>query len=108
MLRTVLLISELRFCCGLSILCERMKRWFGFALFPAVGVALTLAAVYLLHSATLRIPADGSVQRALFITGDILLGVFVLVGAIYGSVRLAIYFFDNNESGSKGDQEVRR
>ena len=76
-----------------------MKRWFGFALFLAVGVALTLAAVYLLHSATLRIPADGSVKRSLFITGDIVLGIVVLVGAVYGSVRLAVYFFDNHSSG---------
>ena len=81
-----------------------MKRWIGFALFPAVGVALTLAAVYLLHSATLRIPADSSVQRSLFIAGDIVLGIVVLIGAVYGSVRLAVFFFDNHskDPGSTG------
>jgi len=76
-----------------------MKRWFGFALFLALGVGTTLVAVYLLLTATLQIRDDAAlVERVPLIAGGLFVGVVSLVGSIYVAIRCAVYFFGNDSS----------
>ena len=79
-----------------------MKRAVFFAFFLAVGVALMLAAVYLLLNATLRIPANGvSLKRALLVTGDVLLGVLALVGSTFIATHVAVQLFGKDSADKK-------
>ena len=76
-----------------------MKRAVYFAFFLAVGVVLMLAAVYLLLNATLRIPANiSALERALLITGDVLLGVLALVGSTYVATHVAVQLFGKDSA----------
>ena len=80
-----------------------MKRALAFALFLALGVATTLAAVYLVLSVTHGIPEDaGEVTRALAISGALLLSTAALVAAVYVAVRLAVLLFDKQEAKKSG------
>ena len=80
-----------------------MKRALAFALFLALGVATTLAAVYLVLSVTHSIPEEtGEVTRALAISGALLLSTAALVAAVYVAVRLAVLLFDKQEAKKSG------
>lgn len=78
------------------MLASPMKQVATVAAFLVVGVALTLAAVYLVFSATLQVPGEAdSLRRALLIAADVLLGVFVLLGSFWLATRLAVRLFDD-------------
>ena len=75
-----------------------MKRWFFAVVFLGVGVAMTLAAMFVLLRVTLRIPTVANpLIRAAWIGGTLVLGVAALLGAIFLAVRLAVFFFDNRD-----------
>jgi hypothetical protein len=84
------------------LLRKMWRRAAAYALFLAVGVALTLAAVHLVLDLTHRIPDGvGPVLRSLAISGALLGSVAVLFLATYISVRVAVALFD-------GQSEVRK
>ena len=75
-----------------------MKRALAFALYLALGVATTLAAVYLGLRLTLSIPENaGELMRSLAISGTLLLSTAALVAAVYVAVRAAVFFFDRTK-----------
>jgi hypothetical protein len=73
------------------------RRWLAFASYLALGVALTLAAVYLTLYLTARIPADGAVTRALAISGTLAVSTVALLGAVFFAVRAAVLLFDKKD-----------
>ncbi len=73
------------------------RRWLAFASYLGLGVALTLAAVYLTLYLTRRIPEDGALTRALAIGGALLVSTVALLGAVYFAVRVAVRLFDKKD-----------
>jgi hypothetical protein len=71
------------------------RRAVAYAFFPAVGVALNMAAVYLVLDLTHRIPEQaGALRHSLAISVALLLSIAGLFVATYISVRLAVLLFD--------------
>jgi len=70
-----------------------MKRGVLTAVFLAVGVALTLAAVGATWYATTHIPPGSGLERAALVMADVLLGAGLLVAAVYIAVHVGVYFF---------------
>ena len=76
------------------------RRWLAFASYLGLGVALTLAAVYLTLYLTRRIPEDaGPFTRALAIGGALLVSTVALLGAVFVAVRIAVRLFDRKPGG---------
>jgi len=70
------------------------RRWLAFAFYLGLGVALTLAAVYLTLYLTRRIPEDGAFTRTLAIGGALLVSTLALLGAVFLAVHVAVLLFD--------------
>lgn len=77
------------------------RRWLAFASYLGLGVALTLAAVYLTLYLTRHVPEDGTFTRALAIGGALLVSTAALLGAVYVAVRVAVLVFDNKKEARK-------
>ena len=77
------------------------RRWLAFAAYLGLGVALTLAAVYLTLYLTRRIPADGAFVRAGAISGALVVSTAALLGAVFFAVRVAVLLFDNRKEVRK-------
>ena len=77
------------------------RRWLAFAAYLGLGVALTLAAVYLTLYLTQRIPADGAFVRAGAIAGALVVSTVALLGAVYVAVRMAVLVFDNRKENKQ-------
>lgn len=73
------------------------RRWLAFASYLGLGVALTLAAVYLTLYLTRRVPEDGAFTRALAIGGALLVSTAALLGAVFVAVRVAVILFEKRE-----------
>ena len=73
-----------------------MKRWILIPIFLAAGVALMMAAAWVVLIATLRIPAT-SPFRAVLIAGDVLAGVAALVGSVYLALQFAVRVLAEDE-----------
>jgi hypothetical protein len=68
---------------------------------PLLGVALTLASVFLLLGMTVRLELlEDPIQRHLAILGTLVAGVFLLVGSVYVATRISVHLF----SGKEGEQ----
>ncbi len=66
----------------------------------ALAVGLTLAAMFVLVSATLSIAQMTSpVVRALAVAAELVLGVILLVGTVYVSTHLAVRIFGDDTRG---------
>jgi len=69
---------------------------------PLLGVALTLASVFLLLRMTVETELlEEPLERNLAIVGTLLVGVFLLVGSVYVSTRIAVLLF-----GQKHEQNA--
>lgn len=61
---------------------------------PLLGVALTLASVFLLLRMTVEAELmEEPIPRNLAILGTLVAGVFLLVGSVYVSTRMAVLLF---------------
>lgn len=66
----------------------------------ALAIGLTLAAMFVLVSATLSIAQMTSpVVRALAVAAELVLGVILLVGTVYVSTHLAVRIFGDDTRG---------
>ena len=70
-----------------------MKRWILITVFLGTGVALMLAAVGAVLYTTSHIPPGSALERAAFIAADVLLGILLMVAAVYFSVHIGVRFF---------------
>jgi hypothetical protein len=78
------------------------RRAAAYAFFPVVGVALSMAAVYLVLDLTHRIPdAAGPLWHSLAISGALMLSIAALLVSLYIAVRLAVLLFDNKDVVTK-------
>ena len=78
------------------------RRAAAYAFFPVVGVALSMAAVYLVLDLTHRIPdVAGPLWHSLAISGALLLSILALIVSLYISVQLAVLLFGNKEEARK-------
>lgn len=78
------------------------RRAAAYAFFPAVGVALTLAAVFLVLDLTHRIPdGSGRLWHSLAISVALLGSIAALIVSVYIAVRLAVLLFDNKGEARK-------
>jgi len=75
------------------------RRSLAFISYLGLGVALTLAAVYLTLYLTRHIPEDGPFTRALAIGGALLVSTVALLGAVFVAVRIAVRLFDRKSGG---------
>lgn len=73
------------------------RRWLAFVSYLAVGVALTLAAVYLTLYLTQRIPENGALVRAGAIGVALVVSTLALLAAVYIAVRAAVLLFDKKD-----------
>ncbi len=66
----------------------------------ALGIGLTLAAMFVLVRATLSIAQMTSpVVRALALAAELVLGVILLVGTVYVTTHLAVRIFGDDTRG---------
>ena len=71
-----------------------MKRILASIFTTILIIALTLAAMFVLVDATLRVTAIQSpVQRALAIAAEIVLGIVLLLGTVWVATHLAVRIF---------------
>jgi hypothetical protein len=67
-------------------------------------IALTLAAMFVLVDATLRVTAITSpVQRALALAAELVLGIVLLLGTVWLATHLAVRIFRVQEPPSSGE-----
>ncbi|HKD49754.1 MAG TPA: hypothetical protein VKB90_03100 [Candidatus Acidoferrum sp.] len=72
-------------------------------------VAMTLAAMYILVWATVRVTSlEAPLRRAAAMGAELLLGVVLLLGTTWLATHLAVRIFGTKESGSLGPSEVLR
>jgi hypothetical protein len=76
---------------------------------PLLGVALTLASVFVLLRMTVQAELmEDPLPRNLAILGTLVAGVFLLVGSVYFSTRLAVLLFSRKVPAEKPDGEIGR
>ena len=81
-----------------------MKQFFASIVTTLLTIALTLAAMYVLVDATLRVTAIVSpLQRALALAAEIVLGIVLLLGTIWVATHLAVRIFHVKEPPSTGE-----
>jgi len=81
-----------------------MKQFFASIVTTLLTIALTLAAMYVLVDATLRVTAIVSpLQRALALAAEIVLGIVLLLGTIWVATHLAVRIFHVEEPPSTGE-----
>jgi heme/copper-type cytochrome/quinol oxidase subunit 2 len=67
---------------------------------PLLGVALTLASVFLLLWMTVQSELlEDPIQRHLAILGTMVAGVFLLVGGVYVTTRISVRLFSGKARG---------
>jgi len=67
---------------------------------PLLGVALTLASVFLLLWMTVQTELlEDPIQRHLAILGTLVAGVFLLVGSVYVTTRISVFLFSGKDRG---------
>ena len=70
---------------------------------PLLGVALTLASVFLLLRMTVEAELmEEPLQRNLAIAGTLVAGVLLLVGSVYVSTRIAVFLFGRKTAENAG------
>jgi len=80
-----------------------MKRILASILTTILIVAMTLAAMFTLVSATIRVTSIASpLQRAVAIAAELLLGVVLLLGTVWLATHLAVRIFATKESSTPG------
>ena len=71
-----------------------MKQLFASIVTTLLTIALTLAAMYVLVDATLRVTAIASpLQRALALAAEVVLGIILLLGTVWVATHLAVRIF---------------
>lgn len=81
-----------------------MKQLFASIVTTLLTIALTLAAMYVLVDATLRVTAITSpLQRALALAAEIVLGIVLLLGTIWVATHLAVRIFHVEEPPAAGE-----
>jgi hypothetical protein len=81
-----------------------MKRLFASIVTTLLTIALTLAAMYVLVDATLRVTAIASpLQRALALAAEVVLGIVLLLGTVWVATHLAVRIFHVEESPTTGE-----
>jgi len=69
---------------------------------PLFGVALTLASVFLLLYMTVQSELmESPLARNLAMLGTLIAGVFLLVGSVYASTRIAVLLFSGESPREK-------
>jgi len=80
-----------------------MKRIFAAVLTTLLIIAMTLAAMFLLVYATLKVTAiQSAVQRAVAMGAEIVLGIVLLLGTTWLATHLAVRIFHVEERSSSG------
>ena len=81
-----------------------MKRLFASIVTTLLTIALTLAAMYVLVDATLRVTAIVSpLQRALALAAEVVLGIVLLLGTVWVATHLAVRIFQVEEPPPAGE-----
>jgi thiol:disulfide interchange protein len=82
-----------------------MKQIFASILTTVLIIALTLAAMFALVGATLKVTAiESPVERAFAIGAELVLGIVLLLGTVWVATHLAVRIFHVQESkSSAGD-----
>jgi hypothetical protein len=81
-----------------------MKQLFASIVTTLLTIALTLAAMYVLVDATLRVTAIASpLQRALALAAEVVLGIVLLLGTIWVATHLAVRIFHAKEPPFTGE-----
>jgi hypothetical protein len=81
-----------------------MKQLFASIVTTLLTIALTLAAMYVLVDATLRVTAITSpFQRALALAAEVVLGIVLLLGTIWVATHLAVRIFQVEDPPSAGE-----
>ena len=84
-----------------------MKQIFASVLTTVLIIALTLAAMFALVGATLKVTAIQSpVQRAFAIGAELVLGIVLLLGTVWVATHLAVRIFQVQEPPSAGDSHA--
>jgi len=80
-----------------------MKRALASIFTTVLIIAMTLAAMFVLVDATLRVNAiQSSLQRALAIAAELVLGVVLLLGTVWLATHLAVRIFHVQDPPSGG------
>jgi len=80
-----------------------MKRIFASALTTILIVAMTLAAMFTLVRTTVYVTSiESSLQRAIAIAAELLLGVVLLLGTVWLATHLAVRIFGVKEPTAPG------
>jgi hypothetical protein len=81
-----------------------MKQLFASIVTMLLTIALTLAAMYVLVDATLRVTAIASpLQRALALAAEVVLGIVLLLGTVWVATHLAVRIFHVEDSPAAGE-----
>ncbi|HYR41691.1 MAG TPA: hypothetical protein VER98_01600 [Terriglobia bacterium] len=81
-----------------------MKRILASILTTLLIIVMTLAAMFVLVGATLKVTAIASpVQRAVAIGAEIVLGIVLLLGTVWLATHLAVRIFRIEEAQSTGE-----
>lgn len=81
-----------------------MKQFLASILTTVLIVAMTLAAMFVLVDATLRVTAISSpVQRAVAIGAELVLGIVLLLGTVWLATHLAVRIFHVQDPRSTGE-----
>jgi len=76
---------------------------------PLLGVALTLASVFLLLQMTVKAELmEDPLPRNLAILGTLVAGVLLLVGSVYLSTRIGVFLFSRQAPEEKPGGEIGR
>jgi hypothetical protein len=96
----ILIFSALRYP---SIAAAPMKRILASVLTTILIVAMTLAAMFTLVRATVYVTSiESSLQRAIAIAAELLLGVVLLLGTVWLATHLAVRIFGVKEPAPPG------
>ncbi len=81
-----------------------MKQLFASIVTTLLTIALTLAAMFVLVDATLRVTAITSpLQRALALAAEVVLGIVLLLGTVWVATHLAVRIFHVEEPPPTGE-----
>ena len=81
-----------------------MKQIFASILTTVLIIALTLAAMFALVAATLKVTAIQSpVERAIAIGAELILGIVLLLGTVWVATHLAVRIFHVQEQAPPGE-----
>ena len=81
-----------------------MKQLLAAIVTTLLTIALTLAAMYVLVDATLRVTAIASpLQRALALAAEVVLGIVLLLGTVWVATHLAVRIFQVEEPPAAGE-----